>query len=612
MIESSKSAETFSQKLEDSSKADNEQLNASAMQASQQARSIQISNSSDEDEDTDIDALLQKFQAGRAVEVHNQPRSLQQSKGETSGVKGPPTQGSSSPAAGHQAPQPKKRRSSQSSILSERNGYSMPSKKSKTGEVPLADSDFDLEHGEVLHPIQSSAQLVRSRADKDAQSSNSSRTKHKTLDDSDDSDFDAGSDDGVSDGSSDVRSDDESVKESSRRIERFLIIEESEFGSNDGSDDETASQILARFLPKSPSDPQFVSKCDEASIVERAVPDRSDSRSDSSCPQAASLRNHKPIEPPSSSETKTRSRITPPRNLKLVHPPSSSQTNSSSRRAPRGRSQKLIPLPSSSQGDTSFRRPAPLPSEQGNYPPSSSETDDKSFSWRTDRSSKENSNKKSGSSTLTFTRSQPQNLGPRNLGRPQSVSETVQASDQSDGEVVTRKKREPVTARRVEGVLDARILKIDNRTVRYYFIKWSGRPETANSWEAEDDLVDEEEALRKYHLDAIAHKQAERDRTRRAIVGVLADRKRAPIPKEWVEDVLDDRIIHVGKKPVRNYLIKWVGRSESENSWEPEDVLDKATVALKNYRMVAGVRLMTTGESSSHRHAVIVDLTGDE
>jgi len=69
--------------------------------------------------------------------------------------------------------------------------------------------------------------------------------------------------------------------------------------------------------------------------------------------------------------------------------------------------------------------------------------------------------------------------------------------------------------------------------------------------------------------------------------------RRVADDSDWlIEKVLAHKTVQMANRSIRQYCIKWSGRPDIENTWESEEGLEGADVALKDYRASAALRSM--------------------
>ncbi|KAI9878337.1 MAG: hypothetical protein M1830_001196 [Pleopsidium flavum] len=73
----------------------------------------------------------------------------------------------------------------------------------------------------------------------------------------------------------------------------------------------------------------------------------------------------------------------------------------------------------------------------------------------------------------------------------------------------------------IEKVLAHRTVQMANRSVRQYWIKWSGRPETENTWESEEDLKFADTVLKDYRASTAVRSM--RAKTKPPILPIIID-----------------------------------------------------------------------------------------
>jgi Chromo (CHRromatin Organisation MOdifier) domain len=75
-----------------------------------------------------------------------------------------------------------------------------------------------------------------------------------------------------------------------------------------------------------------------------------------------------------------------------------------------------------------------------------------------------------------------------------------------------------------------------------------------------------------------------------------------------VERVLDHRDKRVGRKTVREFLVRWQGYGPEHNTWEPQSNMNNATVAISEYWQLVTTKSEAT--NAAGRKRAIVSATG--
>lgn len=108
----------------------------------------------------------------------------------------------------------------------------------------------------------------------------------------------------------------------------------------------------------------------------------------------------------------------------------------------------------------------------------------------------------------------------------------------------------------VEEILGMKIIKKNNKKLRYYHIKWKGYPESDNSWEPEENL--NQKAIHSIGMDSSDEEDNECE----------------------LDDILGMKIVKENGKKVKYYQIKW---TEYDATWEPEENLNQEALCEFGY-----------------------------